>query len=111
MAEKNYKAQVKLQKEDSTLNVRNAPNKSGDRIGKIEHGAVVIVQAEFENGWKYVSYGDGGVGYVDGSFLAPYEEPEIEEDNEAESIVTIVDSAGHSFKPIGDFKVYFGSID
>ena len=106
-----YKAQVKLQKEDSTLNVRNEPSKNGTRIGRIGHGAVVTVQAEFDNGWKFVSYGDGSSGYVDGSFLIPYEEPEVNEGNEAESTVIIVDSVGHTFRPVGDFKVYFGSVD
>ena len=106
-----YKAQVKLQREDSTLNVRNEPSKNGQRIGRIGHGAVVTVQAEFDNGWKFVSYGDGASGYVDGSFLIPYEEPEVNEGDEAESTVIIVDSVGHTFKPVGDFKVYFGSID
>mgnify|MGYP003294502365 CR=1 FL=1 len=106
-----YKAQVKLQKADSTLNVRNEPSKNGERIGRIGHGAVVMVQAEFENGWKFISYGENASGYVDGSFLVPYEEPEVEEGNEAESLITIVDSVGHTFKPVGDFKVYFGGID
>ena len=106
-----YKAQVKLQKEDGTLNVRNEPSKSGDRIGRIGHGAIVTVQAEYENGWKFITYGDNASGYVDGSFLSPYEEPEVEEGNEVESLVTIVDSVGHTFKPVGDFKVYFGGID
>ena len=106
-----YKAQVTLQKADSTLNVRNAPNKNGERIGRIGHGAIVTVQAEFENGWKFVSFGDNGSGYVDGSFLTLYEEPEVNEGDEAESTVTIVDSVGHMFKPVGDFKVYFGSVD
>ena len=106
-----YKAQVKLQKEDRTLNVRNEPSKNGTRIGRIGHGAVVTVQAEFDNGWKFVSYGDGASGYVDGSFLIPYEEPEVNEGNEAESTVIIVDSVGHTFRPVGDFKVYFGSVD
>lgn len=108
---KTYKAQVKLEKADSTLNVRNEPGKRGERIGRIGNSAVVTVQAEFENGWKFISYGDGGSGYVDGSFLVPYEEPEVEEGNEAESTVTIVDSVGHMFRPVGDFKVYFGSVD
>ena len=106
-----YKAQVKLQKEDSTLNVRNEPGKGGDRIGRVGHGAVVTVQAEFDNGWKFISYGDNASGYVDGSFLVPYDDPEVEEGNEADAFVTIVDSVGHMFKPVGDFKVYFGSLD
>lgn len=106
-----YKAQVTLSKEDSTLNVRNEPSKSGDRIGRIGHGAVVTVQAEMPNGWKYITYGEGMSGYVDGSFLTLYEEPEVNDGNEAESSVIIVDSVGHQFRPVGDFKVYFGSID
>lgn len=107
----NYKMQVSLSKEDSTLNVRNEPNKNGQRIGRIGHGAVVAVQAEFDNGWKFITYGDGASGYVDGSFLVLYEEPEVEEGSEAESNVTIIDSVGHQFHPVGDFRVYFGSID
>lgn len=106
-----YKAQVKLQKEDSTLNVRNEPSKNGTRIGRIGHGAVVTVQADAPNGWKFVTYGDGASGYVDGSFLIPYEEPEVNEGSEADSTITIIDSVGHAFHPVGDFKVYFGSID
>lgn len=106
-----YKAQVKLQKEDSTLNVRNEPSKNGERIGRIGHGAIVTVHAENDNGWKFIMYGEGKIGYVDGSFLVPYEEPEVNEGNEEDSTVTIVDSVGHAFKPIGDFKVYFGSVD
>ena len=110
-AVESYKAQVKLQKEDSTLNVRNEPSKNGERIGRIGHGAIVTVQAEIDNGWKFIMYGEGKSGYVDGSFLVPYEEPEVNEGNEEDSTVTIVDSVGHAFRPIGDFKVYFGSID
>ena len=106
-----YKAQVTLSKADSTLNVRNEPSKSGERIGRIGHGAVVTVQVDLDNGWKYITYGEGVSGYVDGSFLTPYEEPEVEDGNEADSLVTIVDSVGHQFRPVGDFKVYFGSID
>ena len=106
-----YKAQVKLAKADSTLNVRNEPSKNGDRIGRIGHDAIVTVQAEYENGWKFISYGDNSSGYVDGSFLVPYDDPEVEEGNEADSLVTIVDSVGHMFKLVGDFKVYFGGID
>jgi hypothetical protein len=112
-----YKMQVYIKKKDGkpdeagTLNVRNEPSKNGTRIGRVGHGAVVTVQAEAPNGWKYITYGDGGSGYVDGSFLIPYEEPEVNEGSEAESMVTIIDSVGHAFRPVGDFKVYFGSVD
>ena len=59
----------------SSLNVRNEPGVGGTRIGRLSEGAVVTVQAEMENGWKYVSYGDSGSGYVDGSYLGAYVEP------------------------------------
>ena len=57
----------------SRLNVRNEPGIDGTRIGRLSEGAVVTVQAEMENGWKYVTYGDGALGYVDGSYLGAYE--------------------------------------
>ena len=53
----------------SSLNVRNEPGVGGTRIGRISEGTVVTVQAEFDNGWKFVRYGDGALGYVDGSYL------------------------------------------
>lgn len=104
-----YKMRVRLQDEDSTLNVRNEPGRAGDRIGRLHHGAVVTVQAEMENGWKYISYGDSGSGYVDGSFLVPYEELDPEKPDAL--AVTIIDSAGNRFVPVGDFRVLIGSID
>ena len=104
-----YKAQVVLQDEESTLNVRNEPSKSGTRIGRIGHGAVVTVQSEFDNGWKFISYGDGSSGYVDGSFLQAYEEPETEVITE--TAVMLIDSTGRTWSPVGDFKVLFGAVD
>jgi hypothetical protein len=106
-----YKAQVILKDEASTLNVRNAPEKTGDRIGRLGHGAIVTVQAEFDNGWQFVLYGDNGSGYVDGSFLQAYEEPETEAIAESEMTCSIIDSVGNIFKPVGDFKVLFGVVD
>lgn len=104
-----YKMRVRLEDEDSTLNVRNEPGRAGDRIGRLHHGAVVTVQAEMESGWKYISYGDSGSGYVDGRFLVPYEELEPEKPDAL--AVTIIDSAGNRFVPVGDFRVLIGSID
>ena len=69
-----YKDTVSL--ESGTLNVRNEPGLGGDIIGRLNDGAVVTVQAAYDNGWRYVSYGDSGVGYVDGRYLSMYEEPE-----------------------------------
>ncbi|MDD7175806.1 MAG: SH3 domain-containing protein [Clostridiales bacterium] len=103
-----YNMQVVLSDEDSTLNVRNEPGKGGDRIGRLSHGAVVTVLAEFDNGWRFVTYGDGASGYVDGSFLQPVENTE---DKTGGTTVTIVDSAGNRFCPVGDFRVLIGSVD
>ena len=91
----------------SSLNVRNEPGVGGTRIGRISEGTVVTVQAEFDNGWRFVSYGDGALGYVDGSYLE--EAMETQEAKPPE--ITIVDSAGNTFKPVGDFRVVVGSVD
>lgn len=91
----------------SSLNVRNEPGIGGTRIGRLSEGAVVTVQAEMENGWKYVTYGDGALGYVDGSYLAEYVEPPVPETPK----ITIIDSANNHFVPVGDFRVIVGSVD
>ena len=91
----------------SSLNVRNEPGIGGDRIGRLSEGAVVTVQAEMENGWKYITYGDGALGYVDGSYLAEYVEPAVPEAPK----ITIIDSANNHFSPVGDFRVLVGSVD
>ena len=91
----------------SSLNVRNEPGICGTRIGRLGEGAVVTVQAEMENGWKYVTYGDGASGYVDGSYLGAYEEPAAQEAPK----ITIIDSADNHFCPVGDWRVLIGSVD
>ena len=91
----------------SSLNVRNEPGIGGDRIGRLSEGAVVTVQAEMENGWKYITYGDGALGYVDGSYLGAYVEPPVPETPK----ITIIDSANNHFVPVGDFRVIVGSVD
>lgn len=100
-------APYKMQVVASSLNVRNEPRIGGTRIGRLSEGAVVTVQAEMENGWKYVTYGDSGSGYVDGSYLGGYEEPAAKEAPK----ITIVDSAGNHFCPVGDFRVLIGGVD
>ena len=97
----------KMQVVASSLNVRNEPGIGGTRIGRLSEGAVVTVQAEMENGWKFVSFGDSGSGYVDGSYLGAYEEPAAKEAQK----ITIVDSAGNHFCPVGDFRVLIGGVD
>lgn len=91
----------------SSLNVRDEPDVKGKRIGRLNEGAVVTVQAEMENGWKYITYGDGALGYVDGSYLGAYEEPAAAEAPK----ITIIDSANNHFSPVGDFRVIVGSVD
>lgn len=91
----------------SSLNVRDEPDVKGKRIGRLNEGAVVTVQASFADGWKYVTYGDGALGYVDGSYLAEYVEPAAQEAPK----ITIVDSAGNHFVPVGDWRVIVGSVD
>ena len=91
----------------SSLNVRDEPGIGGTRIGRLSDGAVVTVQAEMENGWKYVTYGDGALGYVDGSYLAEY----VEHAAAAAPKITIIDSANNHFSPVGDFRVLVGSVD
>ena len=92
----------------SSLNVRNKPGVGGTRIGRIGQGAVVTVQAEIENGWKFVSYGEGALGYVDGSYLEAVQK-ETQEEKPPE--ITIIDSDGNTFKPVGDWRVIVGSMD
>ena len=91
----------------SSLNVRDEPDVKGRRIGRLSEGAVVTVQAEMENGWKYITYGDGALGYVDGSYLGAYVEPPVPEAPK----ITIIDSSGNHFVPVGDFSVIIGSVD
>lgn len=105
--EKEQMTPYKMKVVASSLNVRNEPGIGGTRIGRLGESAVVTVQAEMENGWKFVSYGDGASGYVDGSYLGAYVEPPVPETPK----ITIIDSAGNHFVPVGDFRVIIGSID
>lgn len=98
-----YEMQVILQDKSSTLNVRNKPGKAGERIGRLSQGAVVTVMAEFDNGWRFVTYGDGATGYVDGSFLQPVEKAEVVGSVTIRTILT--DSKGNTWEPDGDFTV------
>lgn len=108
-----YKAVVRLENENSTLNVRNEPGTGGDIIGRLGHGAVVTVQAEFDNGWKYIAYGESGVGYVSGAYLAQMDEAPAQTENiiTVSGEVTIIDDAGNTFRPVGGWRVMLGSVD
>lgn len=91
----------------SSLNVRDAPGMFGTRIGRLGEGAVVTVVEEFDNGWRRIVYGDSDSCYVDGSYLGAYVETAAAETQK----ITIVDSAGNHFCPVGDFRVLIGSVD
>ena len=69
-----YTARVRLADPGSTLNVRAEPGTGGQRIGRLSDGAQVRVLQEMDNGWVRIAYGDSGVGYVDGGYLARAEE-------------------------------------
>lgn len=99
-----YKAQVKLN--SGILHVRNEPGEGGDIIGRLNNGAVVTVLTEFENGWRFVSYGDSGSGYVSGDYLVLYEEP----GNRLERRIVVKDSKGNMFRPDGEMTVYMEDI-
>lgn len=112
-----YNAVVRLNNPDSSLNVRNEPGTGGDVIARLGHGQPVTVQAEYENGWAYVQYGDSGKsGYVSGEFLERASDEEEESSAKEEIItvsedVTIIDSMGNTFKPVGSWRVLIGGVD
>ena len=95
-----YKMQVHV--DSGVLNVRNEPGTDGDIIGKLNDGAVVEVRAEYENGWKFVHYGDSGSGYVSGEYLVPYTEPEQPVQKEE---TTLVRADGLVIRISGDWRV------
>lgn len=106
-----YKMQVRLKnpdEPDNYLSVRKGPSTKHDIVGRLAHGAIVMVQAE-SNGWAFVTYGETSSGYVKAEYLAL---PEVEENViTVGSDVTIIDSDGNTFKPVGDFRVLRGSVD
>lgn len=105
-----YKMQVSLNNPEDPnnyLSVRKGPGTQYDAIGRLGHGAIVTVQSK--NGdWVFATYGDSGSGYVNSHYLKEYIETE---NTTIKNDVFIVDSVGNRFAPIGDFKVYFGSVD
>lgn len=105
-----YKAAVRLNDPGSSLNVRNEPGPGGDVINKLFHGQSVTVQAEFENGWAFILYGDsGGSGYVSMDFLevVPQEETVIQ----TAGTPVIIDGQGNEFFPVDGWRVEFRAND
>lgn len=89
----------------SSLNVRNEPGVGGTRIGRISQGAVVDVMAEMDNGWKFVRYGEGTLGYVDGSYLEAVQEQQADVVGSVTIRTILTDSKGCTWEPDGDFTV------
>ena len=114
-----YKAIVVLNDPASSLNVRNEPGRGGDVINKLFHGQSVKVQAEYENGWAFVQFGDSGrSGYVSMDYIvrddAPQEEPEQAPPGNiicVSGTPVIIDGDGNKFYPVGGWRVEFMTED
>lgn len=104
-----YKAKVTLSDPASTLNVRNSPGTDGTKIGKLSNGAIVTVLAQ-DGDWLFVSYGDGASGYISGDYVARISEAELP-DIIVSPEITIIDDAGNTFKPKGNWRVVIGGND
>ena len=103
-----YYAQINLNDPDSTLNVRNVP--SGDVIASLRQGDAVQVMAE-KSGWAYVRH-ENGSGYVSAQYIVKTDdEPEWNKPAAEDTALTIVDSEGNRFNPVGDFRVLLGGVD
>lgn len=102
-----YKMRVQLADRVSSVNVRKGPSTRYDIIDRLAHDAVVSVLAEAD-GWAFVTYGETGSGYVSTDYLEAIAEENI---ITVSAEMTIVDSAGNTFKPVGDWRVMIGSVD
>ena len=108
-----YSAKVITQ--NDPLSVRKWAE-TGTIIGKVPKGRIVEVLSDAGDGWPKIRYNEL-VGYASGRYLerieeadAPLYSGEVVRE-EAARPVFIVDSAGNRFQPVGDFRVYFDSVD
>ena len=97
-----YNAKVITQEDPLTLRA----TAGGRKIGEIPRGEIVEVLAEGE--WALVRYGEKR-GYVSSKYIEKIAGPENMITVSAD--VTIIDSEGNRFKPVGDYRVLRGSID
>ena len=111
-----YRATVNTSKDP--LRVREWP-KTGTILGGVPKERTVEVLSDAGDGWPMIQYGEL-VGYASGEYLLAEDKPEEAEaaPEVAESAievnaaqVTIVDSAGNVFKPVGKFEVLIGAVD
>jgi uncharacterized protein YgiM (DUF1202 family) len=117
-----YKAIVTTEKDP--LRVREWPE-TGTILGKVPKGRTVDVLAEAGDGWPKIRYNEL-IGYVSEQYLTPLgakpeEEPEeapqddvqiLPEDVANVTIRTIIiDSAGNTFEPVGEFTVKTVHVD
>lgn len=108
-----YRAKVITQ--NDPLSVREWAE-TGTLIGKVPKGRTVEVLSEAGDGWLKIRYNEL-VGYASAKYLeriADEDEPVYSGEVVPEAAVRpvyIVDSVGNRFQPVGDFRVYFDSID
>lgn len=101
-----YTGRVVLARPDERnnhLNVRNEPSTNGKVIGRLGHGARVVVQAEPCEGWVYVSYGDNGVGYVSSKYIEHIEEEP--EEKEFSPVTILINDRGETMTLEGVWRV------
>ena len=108
-----YRAKVITQ--NDPLSVREWPE-TGTIIGKVPKHRIVKVLSDAGDGWLKIRYNDR-VGYASAKYLeriADEDEPVYSGEAAPEVAarpVFIVDSVGNRFQPVGDFRVYFDSVD
>lgn len=110
-----YRATISTNKDP--LRVREWP-KTGEILGHVDKGRIVDVLKDTGDGWPLIRFNELE-GYVSGQHLTPVSKTEVKEEiyeevevevPEAQK-VTIIDSEGNHFEPVGDFRVLIGSID
>ncbi|MBR3797189.1 MAG: SH3 domain-containing protein, partial [Clostridia bacterium] len=109
--------QATISTNEDPLRVRAQP-KTGEILGHVDKGCIVDVLKDIGDGWPLIRFNELE-GYVSGQYLTPVSMTEIKEEiiEEVEvetpdtQKVTIIDSRGNRFEPVGDFRVLLGSID
>ena len=111
-----YQAKIQLNNPESSVNVRNGAGTDYQVVGKLHHGAPVTVYVELDK-WRYISYGDSGVGYVHADYvrrltdeeLAQAESEKNKADNDnvenVDQFTTIVNAEGVSVVLQGTWRV------